>query len=200
MMPCWDSNSRVRTWAQAHNMSYFSLEQHFWSRMNEAGGVIPMLSAKGKTVVIAEGSTARQGSVNLTLANFPKGTVAEVWGQSTLANLSQVLRAYPDAKALVGGPYYLDTQSPWQEGEPTGLQHHYGWMDTWQNFYEAEPLIDSKLTAEERQRVIGGMAEMWGEQVSVSVSIDALRAPRRSKCEGRSVAVPQRRGRGYHQK
>ena len=60
--------------------------------------------------------------------------------------------------------------SPWQEGEPTALQHHYSWMDTWQNFYEAEPLVDTKLTAEERQRVIGGMAEIWGEQVSVDAS------------------------------
>jgi len=37
-------------------MNYFEVEQHFWRRMNEEGGVIPTLQAMGKTIVVAEGS------------------------------------------------------------------------------------------------------------------------------------------------
>ena len=58
-----DSNPRIKAWAAAKNMSYFELEQYFWTRMNEKGGVVDALLSKGKVVVVAEGSSARQGAV-----------------------------------------------------------------------------------------------------------------------------------------
>ena len=47
-------------------MSYFQLEQHFWRRMTEPRGVVSMLAAKGKAVVVSEGTTPAEGSVNLS--------------------------------------------------------------------------------------------------------------------------------------
>ena len=55
-------------------------------------------------------------------------------------------------------------------GEPLGTQRHYGWMDTWINFYVAEPFADGNLTKEEQSRVLGGMAEQWSEQVGAARS------------------------------
>ena len=46
-----------------------------------------------------------------------------------------------------------------------------------QDFYNAEPLSDSRLSAEEKGRVLGGMAEQWSEQVDGS-SIEARMWPR----------------------
>jgi hypothetical protein len=45
--------------------------------MNEPNGVIPSLTALGKVIAVAEGSSARQGSINLT--HFPKKVIAEIW-------------------------------------------------------------------------------------------------------------------------
>jgi hexosaminidase len=153
---CFDSNPRIRDWVRAHgNMSYFDLEQHFWTRMNEPGGVIPaVFTAKGKTVIVSEGSSPKQGSVNLT--RFPSGTIAEVWGQLSLSQgLRSILRNNTDARAILGGPYYLDVAAPFQQGEPNATKHYYAWMDTWQNFYAAEPFADPLLTPDEQARVSG---------------------------------------------
>lgn len=58
-------------------LQYFEVEQHFWQRMNEPDGVIPTLTALGKVIAVAEGSSAAQGSVNLT--HFPPKVIAEIW-------------------------------------------------------------------------------------------------------------------------
>jgi hexosaminidase len=165
---CWDSNPRVRQWAADRNMTYPQLEQHFWRRMNEAGGVVASLSAAGKVVSVSEGSNAKQGSINISGAGFPPGTVGEVWGNAALSEgVAHVLRANPTASVIVGGPYYLDVQNPYQPPE-AGDKQAYAWMDTWHNFYSADPLADETLTEAERARVLGGLAEQWAERVDAS--------------------------------
>jgi hypothetical protein len=42
---CLDSNPAVKKWANDHNMTYFQLEQHFWERMAEPGGVLEALAS-----------------------------------------------------------------------------------------------------------------------------------------------------------
>ena len=139
--------------------------------MNEDGGVISSLVARGKVVAVAEGSSAAQGSVKL--GKFPEGTIAEIWGGTTLEEgVYGVLHNNSGVKAIIGGPYYLDMQSP---GEPAGK--HYGWMDTWISLYNAEPFADSRLTPDLQARVLGGMAEQWSEQVDAS-SIETRMWPR----------------------
>jgi hexosaminidase len=166
---CWNASARIREWVAARNMTFDQLEQHFWSRMNEPGGVIRSLAAVGKKVVVSEGSNPRQGSINLTKSGFPGGTIAEVWGNSALSQgVRNVLRSEPGARVIVGGPYYLDQQSPWQEPEPTDTKVAYAWSDTWKNFYTADPLADGNLTAAERARVLGGVAEEWSERLDPS--------------------------------
>ena len=101
---CLDGNPKIKAWAAARNMSYFEVEQHFWQRMNEPNGVIPTLTAMGKTIAIAEGSSARQGSVNL--AHFPPTVIAEIWGGQALSEgVYGVLHNNSNALAIVGGPY-----------------------------------------------------------------------------------------------
>ena len=100
---CLDSNPKIKAWAAAKNMSYFDLEQYFWTRMNEPGGVIPSLTALGKVLAVAEGSSAAEGSVKL--GKFPEGTIAEVWGATTLMEGAYgVLNNNSNVKAILGGP------------------------------------------------------------------------------------------------
>jgi hexosaminidase len=168
---CLDSNPAIKAFAAKNNMTYFDLEQHFWTRMNEPGGVIEALSNKGKIIAVAEGSSAAQGSVKL--GKFPRGTIAEIWGGTTLMEgVYGVLTNNTRVNAILGGPYYLDVQAP---GEPSG--HHYGWMDTWISLYNAEPFADPRLTLALQKRVLGGMAEQWSEQVDAS-SIESRMWPR----------------------
>jgi len=166
---CWASNPRVAAWASAHNLSYPELEQHFWTRMNEPGGVVRALTAAGKTMVVAEGSNPKEGSVNLSKSGFPSDTIAEVWGDATLSSgIKRVLSTYPTARAIVGGPYYLDVMNPYQPGEPAAAKVVYAWMDSWATFYQAEPFADPSLTAAEKARVLGGVAEMWSERLDAT--------------------------------
>ena len=100
---CLDSNPKIKAWPAAKNMSYFDLEQYFWTRMNEPGGVIPSLTALGKVLAVAEGSSAAEGSVKL--GKFPEGTIAEVWGATTLMEGAfGVLNNNSNVKVILGGP------------------------------------------------------------------------------------------------
>ena len=120
---CLDSNPAIREWAAVRNLTYFELEQYFWTKMNGAGGVIEALTARGKIVVVAEGSSAAQGSVRLS--KFPKGTIAEIWGGQTLSNGTyEVLSSNPGVNAILGGPYYLDTQSPGESSKNDSVKHY----------------------------------------------------------------------------
>ena len=69
---------------------------------------------------------------------YPLPLTVEVWGPTTLLpNENGTLRktlSTPGMQAVLGGPYYLDVENPWQAGEPTSLQKHYAWMDTWTDF------------------------------------------------------------------
>ena len=108
---CLDSNPKIKAWAAAKNMSYFDLEQYFWTRMNEPGGVIPSLTALGKVLAVAEGSSAAEGSVKL--AKFPEGTIAEVWGATTLMEGAYgVLNNNSNVKVILGGPCACNRLSP----------------------------------------------------------------------------------------
>jgi hypothetical protein len=86
-----------------------------------------------------------------------------------------VLSSNPGVDAILGGPYYLEVQTPGEErsgGADAGK--HYGWMDTWLSLYNSEPFIDSRLTPELRARVLGAMAEMWSEQVFVVLALEII--------------------------
>jgi len=173
---CLQSNPKIVAWMKQRNMSCFQTEQHFWQRMNEKGGVVEALAATGKQFVVAEGSSVKQGSVNASV--FPGSPIAEIWGKEAVSvGLHHVLSTYPKARAILGGPYYLDVQSPWQQGDRGAPGTHYGWMDTWMDFYHAEPFSDGNLTKEEQSRILGGMAEQWSEQVDAS-SIESRMWPR----------------------
>eukprot|EP01047_Picozoa_sp_COSAG01_P015235 COSAG01_NODE_759_length_13802_cov_16.155221_6_plen_89_part_00 len=84
-----------------------------------------------------------------------------------------MLSSNPGVDAILGGPYYLDVQTPGEERSGDAGKH-YGWMDTWLSLYKSEPFIDPRLTPQLRARVLGAMAEMWSEQVSLVLALDII--------------------------
>lgn len=85
----------------------------------------------------------------------PSGTVINVWIRERRAELmrSIVTAGYP---ALVSSGWYLDQQIPNINPSIT----HYLWLDTWQDFYNNDPMQGlSDLPIEQQKLVLGG--EAW---------------------------------------
>jgi len=89
--------------------------------------------------------------------------VVEVWMDAATLNAVVVAGYY----GLVAYPYYLDKQVP--DGNT-----HYEWVDTWQDFYNADPAAG---VTGPQNLILGGEACMWGEQVN-SVNFDSRVWPR----------------------
>jgi len=83
-----------------------------------------------------------------------------VWTGEDRAKLMKTIlgAGYP---ALVSSGWYLDQQVPSLNGDT-----HYLWLDTWQDFYNNDPLSGlSDLPPDQKKLVLGGEACQWGEQV-----------------------------------
>ena len=67
----------------------------------------------------------------------------QVWGNQALsAGVHHVLSTYPNARAIIGGPYYLDVASPWQVRRGVAL------MGRWDDpFVLAKRLLGSLVAA-----------------------------------------------------
>ena len=71
---------------------------------------------------------------NYDTATYYRNAIIMCRGQQALSEgVFGVLHNNSNAYAIVGGPYYLDVETPYQPGhEGAPLTHkHYGWMDTW---------------------------------------------------------------------
>ena len=207
-------------------MNYFEVEQHFWRRMNEEGGVIPTLQAMGKTIVVAEGShpaRVRSTSQHSHPARWPRSGEVPLSrractqcfpqtrrpGQSSAARTistsrTRTSRASPShlrstvsgSCSTCRGAVFVSRCSVHTKPSSTQVRclHVWyvvhrpclilllvvcadGWMDTWIDFYTAEPFSDGNLTTDEKARVLGGMAEQWSEQVDGS-SLESRMWPR----------------------
>lgn len=76
----------------------------------------------------------------------------------------------PCPQAITSAGWYLGVQVP----DPAHI--HGLFFDTWQDFYNNEPILPS-MNAAQSALVMGGEACQWGEQVS-SETIDAISWPR----------------------
>jgi hexosaminidase len=86
-------------------------------------------------------------------------------------------------RSLLSAGWYLDMQRPTQDSS------HYFIMDTWKDFFRNEPFSDPELTEADKEKVLGGEACMWGEQVDES-SIDGRIWPRASAVAERLWSPP----------
>lgn len=159
---CWEADTQVKAWMQQRGWGtdwdrlwgYFEENiQPFWQKIGN------------KTMVAWEELLLEQNTYTV-----PKEVVIHAWRQKT-----SLFQAVSDGyRGLQSYGWYLDQMSP-------ANKHYYLWGDTWKIFYTQHP-IDSSVgswTAEMRERVLGGEACMWGEQVD-DVNFDARVWPRAS--------------------
>jgi len=64
--------------------------------------------------------------------------------------------------------YYLDQQTPPGTDPPNVGPWYYYWVDTWQTFYNYDPVASTGLTPEQAHWVLGGTASLWGENVDAA--------------------------------
>ena len=81
-------------------------------------------------------------------------------------------------QAVIGGPYYLDQDLPRpfpsssspssSSSNPAVFRAPY-WVSVWRTMYAFDPVGDPALTKAQKEKVVGLVAEMWGEQINSAV-------------------------------
>jgi hexosaminidase len=152
---CFTNNQQVLQWMNQNGMTTGTqLYAYFEKRLAAI-----MSNLKKKHLVWED-------VFNAGIALDKKETLVEVWSNhQTLAALTA-----QGIKAITSAGWYLGVQIP-ESGVTHGL-----FFDTWQDFYNNEPILP-EMTQSQAQLVQGGEACMWGEQVD-SLTIDAMVWPR----------------------
>jgi hexosaminidase len=188
---CWNMSASVTGYMRTHGIAagdFQALTVHFWRRF--ATEVAPAVFNKtGAAVMIGEanvfGTDGPPFEFPQWLAaaspGYPLPLLVEVWGGFTLdrsanGTLRKVL-ATDGMQAVVGGPYYLDQDLPrpfpasasgGSSRNPAVFRAPY-WVSVWRTMYAFDPVGDPALTAAQRAKVVGLVAEMWGEQIDSAV-------------------------------
>lgn len=142
---CWNSSEAVTLWMQQHGVSsFYDLQGYYEQRMQ---------------IIVSsfQKSSVYWNEVINDISAFPlsKDAVIQVWNKPVSEMASVVKQGF---RALFSTPWYLDRQVP-------GNKEHWFWMDTWKDFYSADPIGNQTLTPDELKLVLGGETCMWGEQV-----------------------------------
>lgn len=183
---CWNQSANVLRFMQARGIAegdFQAVTEVFWRRF--AAEVAPaVFNRTGVAVMIGEADVwgtdgppfALPEWLRAAAPDYPLPLTVEVWGGHTLVqNENGTLRktlSTPGMQAVVGGAYYLDQTLPRPFGDPPGgkagplVYPAPYWVSVWRTMYAFDPLGDPALTAEQKARVIGLLAEMWGEQVN----------------------------------
>ena len=96
----------------------------------------------------------------------PSNTIFQVY--SSVQEVQAMLNA--NVYTINSYGWYLDVQSPLS-------QDTYEWVDTWQQMWQFDPLIQANVSESTYQYFLGGEALMWGDQVD-DVCIDSRVWPR----------------------
>eukprot|EP01133_Synstelium_polycarpum_P001361 gene1361-1560_t len=136
---CWQEDPIISEWMNQNGINATGAEQYFEDKLD---GILENIQ---KTKVVWNDPFSN----GIHLKN---GTIVQVWDSTTL--MQQIVNA--GLRAIASFDYYLDKQVP------VSGSTHYEFVDTWQDFYNSDPLAG--LTANQ-DMVIGGEACMWGEQV-----------------------------------
>lgn len=151
---CWEQSPKVQAFMKAHGMTNVTqVRDYFQTQVQNI-----VIEAGHSTMFWEE---VFDGGYHLN-----KSTVVNVW--LSAAETAKVVQSGHRAVHSYG--WYLDQQTP-----PGGT--HYFWVDTWQNFYLNDPLLNSTLPPAQQALVLGGEASQWGEQVD-SLSIETRMWPR----------------------
>jgi hexosaminidase len=137
---CWNDDPQVAAWMAAKGLDSKGVYQLFVDRVHEfcnESGIKPIF----------------WDDVFNAGLSIPKSSRIEVWHTSTSDTLTQILEAGYDV--IYSGSYYLDVQIP----DPNNTW--YAWVETWKNFYTADPTLD--VDAKYASQIIGGEACMWSE-------------------------------------
>jgi hexosaminidase len=180
---CWNQSQSIKAWMESHNIAkgdFQGLTEVFWKRF--AKEVAPAVFNRTNTsMMIGEANVdgtdgppfALPTWLQQAMPTYPLPLTVEVWGGHTLErNENGTLRktlSVPGMQAVIGGAYYLDQDlpRPYNSGGESKLVYRAPyWVSVWRTMYSFEPLGDPALTDEQRSKVIGLVAEMWGEQIN----------------------------------
>jgi len=142
---CWNNTPAILAWMQANNVSsFYDLQGYYERKMQDIA-----FSFKRTPVYWNE--------VVNDIKTYPLNSqaVIQVWNKPVAEILNVVQKGY---RVLFSSPWYLDRQAP-------ADVLHWFWMDTWRDFYAADPIGDLSLTPQQLKMVLGGETCMWGEQV-----------------------------------
>lgn len=151
---CWEQSSKVQAFMAAHGIADVNALRNYFELQVQS-----IAHSFGKQAIFWEEVFRGGYTLNET-------TVVNTW--DTGDEVTKVVES--GHRVLFNYGWYLDQQTP-----PGGT--HYLWVDTWQNFYDNDPLDGTDLTPEQQKLIIGGEASQWGEQVN-SLSIDTRMWPR----------------------
>jgi hexosaminidase len=141
---CWEDNPQLMQWAKNNGFTTsVQIEQYFETKLQK------IIAKTNKTMV------CWQELFNNGIS-LPADTVIEVWKDAR--TLQQVING--GHRAVAAFAYYLDKQMP----NPNST--HYEWVDTWQDFYNADPF--NGITGNNKNLILGGEACMFAEQVDAT--------------------------------
>jgi len=150
---CWQENAAVTSWMQQHNIpTVTALESYFEQN------VYKIANSLNRTMIVWQ-EIFNNGVVP------SKDVIVQVWKNDGITGNQVVSAGY---KAIFSFAWYLDQQIP----DPPST--HYEWVDTWQDFYLADPY---KGITGDTSLIQGGEACMWAEQVD-STNYDSRVWPR----------------------
>lgn len=154
---CFENDPSVLAWMNSHHMTRGTqLYAYFEQKLAET------LAPTNKKIIVWE------DVFNAGIPVDPKTHLVQIWSNhETLASVTA--NGIP---AITSAGWYLGVQIP----DPS---HTHGlFFDTWQDFYNNDPILPS-MTADQIDRVLGGEAAQWGEQID-SMTVDAISWPRAS--------------------
>ncbi|KAJ4457813.1 putative Beta-hexosaminidase subunit A1 [Paratrimastix pyriformis] len=146
---CWSQDASIMKWCSDHGIaSTNALEGYFEQNLQR------MLHGEmGRTMVVWEEPWLEKA------VTLDQGVIVEAW--RSIDVLHQIVASgHP---GILAAPWYLDKQIP-SQSQAT----HYEFMDTWQDFYTADPGVGSEGPVPEANAnlILGGEACMWAEQAS----------------------------------
>jgi len=137
---CWASNPQILKWMKEHGMGkdFAKLEAYYIQRL------LDIIQDLGKKYVVWEEVVTNGVKVH-------PDTVVNVWRGGWSHNWQ------PNIEAVIKKGYKVILSSCW-------YFNYINYGDDWKGFFECEP-TNFNGTKEEKDRVIGGTAAIWGEWV-----------------------------------
>jgi hexosaminidase len=152
---CFSNDPSIWSWMQSHGMnSGGQLYAYFESKLAD------LMKPLNKIRIVWE------DVFNAGIPLEASSTLVHVWSNhDTLAAITK-----KGIKAITSAGWYLGVQVP------DRANIHPLFFDTWQDFYNNDPILPG-MTQQQIALVLGGEAAQWGEQVD-SFTVDAISWPR----------------------